>query len=334
MGLVGFRCPKGSKTEGTNNRNADACFNQCDRQCLAEPLLHAIWSSNAGYKPSFDPTEAVTITRLVGCHTQHGLSRLVDYFDTPKNLYYSIRGKIFHRLMEDYQNGILERGLDPSDFRIEERWGPRMLGDVPIGGRIDLHINSANTRYSWKTIGDKGLEYLKDGPKQDHVLQENFYSWLNPEVKTSRIVIVYMSMMETVETGGLFTVTKYQKSQPKDISENHPALKQWNQNGYKWTLIYQIPDCPVFKPALLEKTIGGIYPQAKLLWRIQNGRIDLRTAPESSELTNLAYDPGSIGEKNEGWRCRDYCPEEIKNKCKLYHPENQHNVPENQQNEL
>jgi len=245
MPLVGFRC------DVKGEHPFDECINEGCK--CAPPFVLASIRENA--RTDYHKGGILTATTLTGCPRETFLTRTQPYYANPRSLYYSWRGTLIHSILEqrDIPNWIAERV-----YR-------RKVNGVWLYGKIDGYDEKHKTLYDIKTIGDNGLTYvIKNGCKEDHILQTNIYKWIGngddtevctdeakdiwepAKLEIDRIVIVYFSMMECVETGRANWIEQAYKNPPDQkrlgFVEAFPTGK-FGKGGYeKYALQYDTPE--------------------------------------------------------------------------------------------
>lgn len=200
---------------------------------------------------------SISVTSLLSCIRKAYLEKLIPFNQTPEKCWYSLRGNLFHKLLDpgsDMDGWLSERrfyklvdtpnikckfcqGLGWAYNRGLEMTEP--CSCCAVGGQIDGYDAYNKELLDKKSIGDKGLIYLKEGAKEPHKLQVNIYRWLmskgithklkNTEKKVikraggtfkkivgprswyevsipvEKMRIQYFSMMDVVITGGVMT---------------------------------------------------------------------------------------------------------------------------------
>ncbi|MEW6558120.1 MAG: hypothetical protein AB1349_12355, partial [Elusimicrobiota bacterium] len=103
MGLIGFRCPVGSVTAGTEI-DFISCL-KCQTPCLPVMIRAGIIKSHQ-YRG-----ESISATTITGCLRQTFLSRKVDYYANPQTLTYSaFRGSVIHTILENIAQSSFQGG--------------------------------------------------------------------------------------------------------------------------------------------------------------------------------------------------------------------------------
>jgi len=206
-------------------------------------------------------------------------------------------------------------------------------------GTIDVLRRKLKAILDYKTIGDKGLAFIKDGAKEDHIFQFNGYRFLvmkghpvgvRPEdytpVEIERITAYYMSMMEVVNTGGLMVqTTDYRVSDiPEDskhiskeiigtvqelvtkrgrrkdsIDPNDKELR----TKTKYKLTYAIPEVPLLP---LDEVEAKIKERAQVLFQ----------AFDTKQV------PPMVGPEVREWKCDGYCADQIRAECDRINEQN------------
>jgi len=208
MGLIGFRCPAGSQTEG---KEVDfiTCL-KCSNPCTPVMIRAGIIKSHQ-YRGT-----GISATTITGCLRQTFLSRTQDYYSSPLALIYSaFRGSMVHQILETLAGGgfggqDIKVGLAidevMNDFYTEKRFYRDFpltaKTSVKVSGQIDIYQRSTRTLHDYKTMADKGIYYLAKGLKEAHIIQTNFYKWLLVNIlPVDKIKIHYISMGMVCTTG-------------------------------------------------------------------------------------------------------------------------------------
>jgi hypothetical protein len=317
----------------------------------------------------------ISVTSLLGCLRQLYLERTIEYFVEPPKSWWSLRGSILHRLLEnpgfealiDDVRKEVYRGFKVVDNRadLEQRWIEieAQLADfasllprrdipnweseteyeMPIGilddngnemflrGTIDVLRPESGELYDYKTIGDRGLAVIKDGAKDDHIMQFNMYRLLVERgwpvgqrdtyrpITINKIVAFYMTMMQIARTGGLMTeVTDWRLSDPPDhqsrvgferlAAKEKLVLRRGRKTANatpddfelkefsKFRVTYAVPDVPLM-------------PLDDVFKFVQE------TVPILTRAFNKGEMPPMCPPKMRQWKCEGYCPDQIRNTC-------------------
>jgi len=169
--------------------------------CVPEPMQALIIQDEAENYHNSLPENTFTATMLTGCLRRTYLRKIVNYDSTPKALYPAIRGRIIHGILEGYHEPWVK----------EERYEKR-LGSVTLTGQIDAENPEEAEIVDYKTMADDGFIFLKDGPKPDHILQVNIYSWIRnggrnlrtgviSKMIAKKLTIWYVGMRTAAKTG-------------------------------------------------------------------------------------------------------------------------------------
>ena len=198
MPLVGLKCKKG-------NVKFEECL-KCG-ECVPRFLVQSIQNIN---KHDYHKGDVITATSMLGCLRETYLQRKYDYYSEIQSIYYSWRGTLAHTIFET-------TNLD--DWIAEERY-EKKLGKITITGQIDGYCKLLKKLYDIKTIKDNGINFvIKNGPKNDHIVQLSIYKWLAPfTIKDAQIC--YIGMSGFVLTGQPNTITVWLKNKPSVSKKN------------------------------------------------------------------------------------------------------------------
>lgn len=366
---------KGNKCPGIaeyHTFESGHCLNSCDHQCVPASVLVHIENQRRVDK---HVGQYLSVTSLLGCLRQLYLERTIDYYVEPPKSWWSLRGSILHRLLqnpglvsqiEDMKHEVfrlLKRGegnredvlkrwaeVEASLMSLAEllpkweipNWTSEVEYEYPIGeidgemrylrGTADVIRTETGELYDYKTIGDRGLQIIKDGAKKDHILQFNMYRFLvergypvgqrdtYKSIKIKKITAFYMTMMQVARTGGLMTEDSiYRLSNP----DQHPnmigepvvmatkekmVLKKGKRHATatpddydlkeykKFRLTYAIPDVPLLDLDEIERLI-------------------LDTAPILVQGFSQGIMPPMCPPEMRQWKCNSYCPDQIRQAC-------------------
>jgi hypothetical protein len=334
----------GNKCPGINEYHtfeSGYCLNSCDHQCVPASVLVHIQGAQRRDKHK---GRYLSVTALLGCLRALYLERTIDYYVEPPKSWWSLRGKLLHALLENPGNAHIPNWQSETEYEWFTGlwWNPRSktITTTPEGpdsepiilyGTIDVLRTETGEMYDYKTIGDNGLAYIKDGAKPDHVKQFNIYRLLverghpkgKPDykpIKINKIVAFYMTMMKVVRTGGLLTETSiWRESEPPEhpsmagkpevIAEReHMALKRGKRKATatpedydlkiqrRFKITYAIPEVPLTD---LDELCNFIRENIVLLVR-------------GFELAEM---PPACSMEMRLWRCENYCPDQIRNAC-------------------
>jgi hypothetical protein len=210
--IKGFSCPKGFGTGEGDKHEFEYCLTKCENKCLGLPYLVLLIDQ---IQTDVHTPEMISATSLLGCLRESYLVGITDSYPQPKKMWYTSRGSIIHGILEPIKERIKSNkafaSLDPNRFLVEERFSykfPCIVNEkthtVTFSGQIDFYDLSTQTLIDYKTIGDRGINFiLTGGAKKDHIIQTNMYRFLLEKAgyPVKRIVISYMSLMNIVETG-------------------------------------------------------------------------------------------------------------------------------------
>lgn len=95
MPCVGGKCPGLIEYHSFESKH---CIEKCDHQCVPASVLYHIENRQ---KTDKHIGKYLSVTSLLGCLRQLYLERTIDYFVEPPKLWWSLRGSILHRLLEN-----------------------------------------------------------------------------------------------------------------------------------------------------------------------------------------------------------------------------------------
>lgn len=339
MAQVGNKCP------GINEYHtfeSGHCLTTCDHQCVPASVLVHI---QAAHRRDKHKGRYLSVTALLGCLRALYLERTIDYFVEPPKQWWSLRGKILHALLEDPGEQHIPNWQPETEYEwfTGLYWNAeaKTITEVPewpdsepiiLYGTVDVLRPETGEMYDYKTIGDNGLAYIKEGAKPDHIKQFNIYRLMvergRPRhskepyvpVKIKSIVAFYMTMMQVIRTGGILVENSiwreseppdhpYMAGRPEVIGEReHMALKRGKRKATatpedydlkiqkKFRISYAVPDVPLLD---LDELTNFIRTNTKLLVR----------AFELGEM------PPMCPPEMRAWKCDGYCPDQIRNAC-------------------
>lgn len=279
----------------------DECL-ACTSTCLDQEVREALFENERHWQAEEHTGDHISATALLGCLRATYLERVINYAATPASQWFSLRGKLIHKLVErpDMDNPYLRR----SEMRLYAR-----LNGMQISGQLDnyqLRFLKLGILKDFKSIGDNGLQYIvHEGAKQDHIWQTNIYAWLARQngYRVDAIEICYMSLMQVVSTGQLATVSEYLKNQPAPTGKRkrmvgQPRLvKTYPSGKKKWDCTYQIPPVPIYAD---QQIIEFMAPRLMILHAAFSDGI---MPPVADEATR-------------SWKCLDYCS--VNEHCMAY----------------
>lgn len=225
-------------------------------------------------------------------------------------------------------------------------WQSEVEYEMPLGvvngkqrflrGTIDVFRPETGELYDYKTIGDRGLSIIKNGPKEDHVKQFNIYRLLVERgypvgmsyetykpTQIQKIVAFYMTMMQVVATGSLMDEStgwlkngpsfhQNQVGDPLIIGEKTDlVLKRGKRRETaqpedyelsekrRFKVTYAIPEVPFMNLDELEDFVRE--KAAILIDAFDNGTMPPMCGPEMRQ-----------------WKCDGFCPDTIRNWCDAY----------------
>jgi len=277
MPLKGFRC----------KHHGEASFDTCiEANCPSAPRF-VLESIKEQHGKDYHKGDVITATTMTGCLRSAYLTRVRDYYASVDSLYYSWRGTLIHKIFE---------------FPNVEKWDSeklykRVVDGIEIFGKIDAYdrAKDRNILYDLKTIGDNGLNFvIKQGAKDDHVLQTNIYRWLM-QLPVNEIKIVYLSMMGFAETGKENWIDQSFKYEP-DIKKMGmkaavPTGKFTKSGWQRYQCCYDTPPVPFMPDEEIENFIAT---NSKIL----KHAFDTDTVPDIN-----------IDDSTRDWKCNmKYCP--------------------------
>jgi hypothetical protein len=144
------------------------------------------------------------------------------------NVYKMVRGSFIHKVLEcslsEQKNSYKELKLS---YTLPE------IG-FTLTGTLDYWFDGI--LHDYKTIqDDKIYKIVKEGTKQDHVIQTNIYKWLLEKtlgVKSSGIKIIYISMIGCFTTGYPYSLKDKYGVVHEGILENCPIIPNEKLEDY------------------------------------------------------------------------------------------------------
>jgi len=213
--IVGFKSPTGKLIRFEDYKS------RLDELDFPEPLLN-LMAKEINNNPH--QGKYVSVTTIIGCLRNTYLSRIYDIFINPRNAWFTMRGTLIH--------SILEGNKEDKNFLIEKNLKINMDNNHPLYGRIDRYNINKRHLTDFKTVGDNGLKFiLQEGAKKDHIKQVNIYRYLLQKngYPVDTISIIYMSMMDVVETGKKF----FQIKKNEVIEYNIPNIELYPTESIK-----------------------------------------------------------------------------------------------------
>lgn len=270
----------------------DECL-ACNDRCFDLEICEALYENERNWTDPAHTGSSISATALTGCLRNVYLERIIDYPAAPASAWWSLRGKLIHKLVErpDMDNPYLRR----SEIRLEAD-----INGYHLSGQLDnykLRFLDQGILKDWKSIGDNGIQYIvHDGAKQEHIWQTNIYAWLarQNDYRVDHIQIVYMSLMQIVATGTNTTINEYLVAPPtaagkrKNMVGNPVLARSYPSGKKKWACTYRVPDVPVFPD---EDIVAYIEP---------------RLAALSDGFQNGVMPPVADNEIRK-WKCDGYC---------------------------
>jgi hypothetical protein len=354
MPQVGNKCPG---IQEYHSFDSGHCLNACDHQCVPASVLVHIQTKTRRDK---HVGEYLSVTSLLGCLRQLYLERTLDYFVEPPKQWWSLRGKILHHLLEnpgdlhipnweseteyEWPTGVLL--CEDCGYVWEETMHKHIvcpkcatilprITEVKLRGTIDVLRPQTGEMLDYKTIGDNGLAYIKNGAKPDHVMQFNMYRLMVERgypvgkkdtyqpIEVKKIVAYYMTMMQIVRTGALLPeITDWRVSTPPAhqnmagdpeiiASKQYMKLKRGKrkenaepddyelQESKKFRCVYSVPDVPLLP---LDDVANFVR----------------KTIPILVEAFRFGKMPPMCPPEMRLWKCDSYCPDQIRAACDGY----------------
>jgi hypothetical protein len=272
----------------------------CTAPCFDEEIREILFNENENQLEEHTGSN-ISVSALTGCLRQTYLNRIYDYAATPQSQWWLLRGTLIHKILE-----LIDVTTEELFRRVEKR----LTVDIeyepgktyPLSGQLDVytlkHLKNGKIK-DWKTIGDKGMRYrIFDGPSDEHIEQTNFYAYLcrnsKDKWKVDEIEIVYMSLMEIVNSGGIGVVEDYLVNPPKKSMKGRSSMigtpMQEAQYGNKsrWSSKYFVPPVPVWS----DEKCGSIIKK----------RMKILVDAFKKEIMPPKCDP-----EMQQWRCEKYC---------------------------
>ena len=202
MPLRGFICPAWTETAGQHNPFTTlspyvpaACLG-CDKTCMDIAFLAMIARDTC---ENVHVGDYLSVSGLAAPRATW-LERKVDYYEKPADCWPRTKGGGIHRNLED----IIATLPNFEDYLLESSflWNLEIgNGIILVNMRIDRYNKKKKLLTDYKTMHDNGWKMLKDGPKQDHVMQANCYRMGLEQNghKVDKISINYITMKFTRE---------------------------------------------------------------------------------------------------------------------------------------
>jgi hypothetical protein len=318
---IGNMCPD---TEELHPFSTGFCLNGCQKQCLPPAVLNYIEQSIKGDKHT---GAYISATALTGCMRQLYGSRMIDYYVKPPHNWWSIRGRLFHLIMED-SGQTIEDWLPEQEY--ECFLGHYHDQDWYLRGTLDVLRPKQGILGDFKSSGDRGMWGLKYGLKEDHVIQFNIYKYLCEKgwpvgqretyqpILINKIIAWYFSMMQVIQTGNIFDeVTQWVANEPEKTptevkrelvgektdlvlkrGKRHATAKPEDyslKTRQKWRIYYKVDPVPIWDNETIEKII-----QERSMFLID--AFAKGTPPPMCDI------------KSRSWKC-DYCADPIVKWC-------------------
>lgn len=174
--IKGFKC-----IISENNVSFEECLKcslTCQNKCQFDyPVLKGIAEQVA------EERNFISITSLLGCLRGAYFLRTNEVYVSPEDLYYSFRGIMIHKIVED----------NPHPDSITEERFYRTLYGLKISGRPDCIIPSKGILKDYKSC--KAVPRY-DRCYKNHIEQLNGYKWLiEPKYEIKKLEVCYLDMM-------------------------------------------------------------------------------------------------------------------------------------------
>jgi len=279
----------------------------CTHPCFDLEIREAMFEKNEDQAEEHTGKN-ITVSALTNCLRNVYLERITDYAATPKSQWWSLRGTLIHKIVER-PNVYTEEYRRECEKRL---YVDVDIGDgirVPISGQMDvytLRFLKQGILKDWKSIGDNGLRYIiQDGAKKEHIEQTNDYAYICRKngLPAHKIVIVYMTLMDVVQTGKITTFSEYLKNPPEkkgarsNMVGTPRQVKVFPSGKIKWETDYMVNPVPVWTD---EKTLSVMTPKIRILYEAFENRIM----------------PPKCDTDMQEWKCESYC--NIKKECDAY----------------
>jgi len=210
MPLVGVVCPNGNK------KLVEECINcEGNPKCYIKSIRKAIFSTVIKERSRW-----ISCSSIIYCLRKAKWENKIDYYMPLQKLYYLMRGNIIHKILQ-------EQGEEQGSL-IETYFEQKVPGTESfLRGQIDLYVNSI--LYDYKTMESTGLSYLRTGPKEEHVIQTNFYKWLLEKAgyAVDAIKITYLTMSNSFTSGDIVRLPRGKKSENSEFLLSEVPL--WNE---------------------------------------------------------------------------------------------------------
>lgn len=148
----------GNKCPGLNQFNdfdKGYCLNGCERQCVPASVLVQIENAvkndkHVGKYLSVTSLLGYPVKDAAGCLRQTYLQRVLDYYQEPSQMWYAVRGKILHHILQnpgfdsilhdadEYLKGSIERMNGKGDA-LRERWAKLRAELQELGKEFPNH---------------------------------------------------------------------------------------------------------------------------------------------------------------------------------------------------
>lgn len=170
MPQLGNKCP--NQQEYHTFESGD-CLNRCDHQCVPASVLVHIENQRRTDK---HVGQYISVTSLLGCLRQLYLERTIDYYVEPPKSWWSLRGSILHRLLEnpglvsqidDMKTEVyrlLKKGEGNRD-EVEKRWveiEAKLMDLANLLPKAEIPNWQAETEYEYPIgVIDGEMRYLR-----------------------------------------------------------------------------------------------------------------------------------------------------------------------------
>jgi hypothetical protein len=347
MAQVGNKCPG---LQEYHKFETGYCINDCDHQCVPPSVLVHI---QLAHRRDKHKGRYLSVTALLGCLRQLYLERTIEYYVEPPKSWWSLRGKIMHALLEQSEEVVIPNWQSETEYGWNTGlyWttSAKSITTYPVDetsepiilhGTIDVLRPETGEMYDYKTIGDNGLAYIKNGAKPDHSKQFNMYRLLVERgkpikkdaqgnkylddsyvpVTIKRIRAFYMTMMQIAGTGGLMTEnTDWRVSNPSPHqnmvgepellgSKSYLALKRGKRKETATENDYELKESKKWR-------ITYAIPDVPLMDLDETEQFIREKVPLLVQAFELGIMPPMCEPEQRQWRCENYCPDQIRNAC-------------------
>lgn len=181
MPLSGFRCPDWVPTAGNKNK-IEWCLGECPHQCIAPPLLAAMWESE---KYNHHTGTYISSSMLAGsvCARQTVWERKYGFYEIPVRRFWAFRGTHAHSIVEKAAPvigalGWIQELRMAVDFVYPDLPQPIIKNDkftgkfnkqkpliITVGGTCDAFNPMGRELWDMKSMKEAKAEYMITGQK-------------------------------------------------------------------------------------------------------------------------------------------------------------------------